>query len=235
MLSPEKNDVDISRLFAWGNKFSLKTNTSPMDIFIRLVGDMDLNRARVYALRQSADLRKKLKDETSDEHSAYIMDKNAITKAQLVNTILVLKIREHGRLANDEVKVKPPKELKSEATLEEQEKFQKEVDDYGNKYRKEIEKKITALSATERVRLEPLDFDVIFNEYLTIITDEMCENEMYAKFREACAFYGTFKDENYKYRLFSSIEEFNNLPTDTKTELIGFYESIEIGTDELKK
>jgi hypothetical protein len=235
MLSPEKNDVDISKLFAWGKKFSLNTNSAPLDIYVRLVGDMDLNRARVYALRYSSELRSKLRKEDSDERMAYIMDRDSVTKPQLVNTILLIKIREFGRIATDEVKIKPPKELHSGASLEDQEKFQKEVDDYGNKYKKKIEEKISSLSNSERERLNSLDDKDLYNEYLALVTDDLCENEMYARFREACAYYGSYKDENYKERLFSSLMDFSNLPTNTKSDVIGFYESLEIGTEELKK
>ena len=70
----EKSDINISTLFNWGKKFSLvdKNNTEIYEVYIRLVGDAEYGRSRVYALRKSSELRKKLNNLESDERIAFI-------------------------------------------------------------------------------------------------------------------------------------------------------------------
>src|SRR5574339_958829 len=98
----EKQDVDISKIFQWGRVFEVidptKDDESLAFVYMKLLGDADLGRARVYALRKRAELRRKLKDENSDERIAWVRSIDEVTNEDLINLIIIFSGRD---IAND--------------------------------------------------------------------------------------------------------------------------------------
>jgi hypothetical protein len=236
MLSPELNDLDISKLFHWGDSFVIKDrdNKDALITFIRIVGDAELNRARVFALRKSAELRRKLKDLTTDERLAFIPEKDSFTKDSLLDSIIIYKMGDMTRDAVKEVKVKLPKEPASDASLEDQEKYQAVVDEFPKKREEEIKKYVEKKVESEKKKLDSKTEDELYKEYETVLIKQYCDNEMILKFREICAYFGSYKDAEYKERVFSNFEEFENLPKEIKDQFIDDYSSLEISSEELK-
>lgn len=232
----EKGDVDISRLFHWGKEFEIidRFGKKIMDVYLRLVGDAELNRSRVFAIRKSSELRKKLKNKDSEERLVYIQDISD-DKDRLIDMITVLRIRDFTQEANKEIMLSLPKEPKSDSPLEEIEKYQQEVDTYSEKRMEQVQEyvqnKLKELG--EGLKKESLEW--LTNEYERILINELCEQEMIRKFRESCAYLGAFRDENYKFRLFESFDDFDNLPTEVKEQFLNHYSGLEINIDELKK
>lgn len=230
----ETNDVDISKLFHWGDKFELsdKYGNPVLTVHMRLVGDAELNRSRVFAIRKSAELRKKLKDINSEEYMAFIQD---VEDDGLIDLILMFKVREFTQQASRMIKPKLPKEPKSDADLEDLERYQEEVDTYADRRFKEIAEEVERMSNDARKLLEKESVEWLRKEYKRLLINEFCEQEMVQRFKESCAFYGTFKDADYKVRLFESFEQFDNLPSEIKTQLLDNYSMLEINIDSLKK
>ncbi len=233
----DKNDVSIEELFNWGKIFVLTNANGDVEktVYIRLAGDADINRARVYALRKSAELRRKLREPDTDERFAFIQDKDLLDKTRLISILVGLSIREVTRKAIKEVKLPTIKEPKSDASLEEFEKFQLALDAYGEKRDKEVRKLIEKELTKYKTRLEKLELDVLYDSYISEITNELCEQEMMSSFREMCTFFGTYKDPEFSERLFSEFEKFANLETSLKQQFLEAYQSLEIGTEDLKK
>lgn len=234
----EKNDVDISKLFYYGDKFDIldKAEKKVMTVYIRLVGDAELNQARVFALRSSADLRSKLKDKSSDERRAFIPENyDDLSNEDIINLIVLYSTQD---ITNDVIKnteIPIPKEPKSDASLEEQEEYQRLVDAYPlyrvTKIREEVNLKIESLKET----LSKKSKDELVVEYERVIIVTLCQQEMLTKFREMSTYFGCFKDKNYKTRLFSSFESFSNILPEIKQQLMDNYISLEVSNDELKK
>lgn len=233
----EKSDVDISKLFHFGDKFTIKDKfgKKALDIYLRLVGDEDLNKARVFAIRKSAELRKELKNTNSDIYMAFIPDFSELTKEMLIEMQLGLSVGRFTREAVKEVDLPYPKEIDTEASLEEQEIYQREIDDYPIKRNKLIQDYLDKLINTERERLTTLSKETIEKEYENLLINELCEQEMLTRFREICVYFGTYRDREYTKRLFKSYEEFSNLLSYIKDQFINYYIGLEIGADELKK
>lgn len=233
----EKNDVDITQLFSWGKHFELKDafDNVVSNVYIRLIGDADINRSKVLALRESAELRRKLRDKDSDERLAYILDKDLLDREQLLSLNIMLSNREIAQKAYREVSIPYPIEPKSDAKLEEFEKFQKEVDEYPAKKQaaisKFIENEITALLA----KLKKQTDEDLYKSYEASAINELCEERMLRTFRESSTYFACYKDEAYKERYFGSLEDFRNLDTDIKNQFIEAYQSLEIPAEELKK
>lgn len=233
----ERNDVDVSKLFQWHNEFNLSipTATQPIKIYMRLVGDAELNRARVYAVRKSAELRRKFKDEDSDEYFAFIEDIDLIDKEQLV-AFVVLQETQHLYIeASKEVTVKKPKELSSDASLEEQEIFQAEVDAYPVKVHQAVTEYIRKKIEKYEKEVRAKSKEELYEIYKKMLIDSVCENQMYASFKDMCVYFSVYSDKEMTKRLFDTFEEFDNLPTVVKQNLHTYYDTLELGYDELKK
>lgn len=235
-LSPEKNDVDISSLFYYRKPVQiLDKNAEPVTFYMRLVGDAELQRARVMALRDSRKLRDALKDPNSDEHLAYIPSVEDIEKDKLIEVITLSKIKEVSIKVMDEIEIPFPTEPSSDATLEEQEEYQKQVDEYPAKREKLLQAEIIKRTGEEKKKLQKQNLEDLKKEYLLSLRNELCEMTLTASFYNHIVFFSLYKDKNYKTRLFTDYEEYENLPAEIKEELLEEYKSLELGTDELKK
>ena len=231
----EKNEVNIEKLFGWGKEFQLDLGDESIPVYVRLVGDADWNKARVKALRASSELRKKLRSPDSDEAIAFLPDYDSVEKDRLVDLLLAINIRNLTDKVTSEIVLKIPVEPKSDATLEEQEKYQEEIDGYPTKRKDEIEKRLNLELDKERKKLEKLSKDVLQKEYTATLVNSMCELEMGKTFYDYCTYYGTFKDNTYKDYLFETFDDFLNSKTSVKEQLVSFYRSMELGISELKK
>ena len=234
----EKNDVDISRLFYYGNKFDILGLNKQviMSIYIRLVGDAELNKARVFALRSSMEMRNQLKDKNSELHKAFIMDSYSdIEKDDLIQLIINYTSSSIARDSIDDVKLPLPVEPKSDADLEEQEEYQKAVDDYPLKRFALIREKIEQKTEEKKHELSQKTHEELEKEYVATMIASMCEQEMINKFKAMCAYLGTYKDSKYKTKLFTSYEDFDNILPEIKQQIIDSYSSLEMSSDELKK
>jgi hypothetical protein len=236
-LSIEKNDVDLSKLFHWSEKYVItdRYGNDTLTVFMRLVGDAELNRARVQAIRASKDLRLKLKTKDSDERVVFIPDLEDVSREQLLELILILRIREFTQQALKEVSIPVPTEPHSEATLEMQEKYQTEVDEYDTTRNTKIKDITTAKVENFRLVIEQWSDETLAKEYEKNVIADLCEQEMIKKFKEFCVFFGSFKDEEHTISLFEDFYEFDNLPTEVKQQFLENYQQLEISIDFLKR
>lgn len=233
----EKNDVDISKLFHWSKKFLVEDESGNTvgEFYMRLLGDADNARAKVHSIRRSADLRAKLRDESSDEYVVTFSNIETLEKERLVQLLLVFNLRPISQKALKEVKVKLPKQPRSDASTEDMEKYQKEVDlypirreealkEFMEKESKKLEKEYLKLSEQELV-----------SKVKTAMINDLCEDELLKTYREMAAYLGTFRDEQLKEQLFESIDSFRNLPSYIKAQFVNAYQSLEMSGEELKK
>lgn len=231
----EHNDVDISPLFKWSKEFEIVSSRGTAPVYMRILGDADINRARVAALRNSAELRRKLRIEDSDERLAFIKDSSELETDMIISIITVFSMRELTEKAMKNVKVKPPKAPRSDSKTSVHEKYQAEIDAYPEKRQKEIksylEKEITDL----KTKLSAESKDNLYKRYLNTMIDELCEQELLKTFKEWCCYLGSYSDEDLTLRLFESFDDFANLEPDLKQQFLKEYSSIELHGDDLKK
>lgn len=236
-MNPEKNDVDVSKLFNWGKVFIIESSEGQEEgvVFMKLLGDADVNRARVFALRKSAELRRKLMDLDSDERITLIRDFNDIEPQDIINYILIFSMREISNQAAREVNVPSPKMPKSNAKLEKLEKYQKEVDEYPEKRKEAINKYIKNEVDKIKEYLATESKETLYKKYVTLLVDEFCEREALRAYSDMEVYLGCFKDDDYKVKFFDSFEQYDNLDSRLKSQFREAYDKIGVGMDELKK
>lgn len=234
----EKNDVDINKVFGWGRVFEVVDPTDESIVtlvYMKLLGDADLGRARVHALRKSSELRRKLKDEDSDERVAYIRSIDEVSEVDLINLITVFSGREISQNAKDKVKLPAPKPPKSNASLSKMEKFQQDVDEYPEKRRKLISDAVEKEVDNLRKSLISQPKEDLYKQYVRLLVDEFCEREALVAFENMQVFLGCYTDDTYKIKFFSDFEEYDNLEPTVKAQFKDAYRSIDIELSELKK
>lgn len=234
---PERNDINISKLFNWGKYFEIFDNKNILitGYYHRLPTDEEVNKARVYALRKSAELRKKLRDTTSDERVAFIGEKEFLSKEQITEAVIFYKTQQIVTQAYSDIDFPFPKEPKSDSTLEEQENYQLEVDTYIERRDKFIKDKVNKAVDLEKEGLISKPLDELYTLYEELVIDSACQKEMISRYRDYCIFSGSFSDEKYKEKLFTSLEEVNELPETIKKQFLTNYLSLDIDMEELKK
>lgn len=239
MKSIDRNDVSISKLFNWGKKLDIKDSVGKdikdLSYYIRVVGDSELNRARVFSLRKSAELRKKLRTKNTDEHIAYIPDFTNLDSETILETIIAYSVKDISSIASRNLNLNLPTEPDTEASLEEHERYQQKIDDWPEERHKLILKEIDKEVEKERKRLSKVSKKNLEKMYEKYIINNLCETEMYSKFTEMCTFFGSYVDSKYKKRAFKNVEEFNNLPSHIKEQFINMYMSLDILSNDLKK
>lgn len=233
----EKNDISISKLFQWRGKLKVynRFNKEVLTAYVRLVGDAEANRARVFALRKSAELRKKLRDLNSDERLAYIPDVSVLDKDTLIEVMVLFRTKELTLDAIKEVNLPVPKEPDSDASLEEQEEYQRLVDEYPSKREEVIKEQVNKKLDKERQILSEKTIEELYKSYEIQLINQLCEDEMLRRYREMCVYFGSYKDKNYSERLFNSFDEFDNLPSEIKEQFMDFYLALDLSGEDLKK
>jgi len=237
MSQVEKNDVNINKLFSWGRVFEITGKNDEVEalVYMRLLGDADINKARVFAVRKSAELRKKLHDPDSDDHVTTIRDITTMTEADMVNYIVMFSMRDIKNEALRTVKVKKPKEPKSDAALEDTEKFQAEVDSYPDKVRAAMEEYMKKGIEKLKKLLYKKSVDELYEQYKKFLIDEMCEMTATRAFKDMEIYLGCYKDDEYSELFFDNFGQYENLPTEVKLNFRSAYEKLNFPMDELKK
>lgn len=237
LIDIEKNDVDISQLFTYKKEITLLVpgTTDEITLHQRIIGDSDNNKARVYALRESGKLRENLRNTKWEDRSAYLPSVDNLKKDDIVDLVLSLSIQEITLDAINKVDVPEPKEPKGDASLEDQEKHQKEVDAYKDKFNKAVNELLSTKLEERRKELNKNLKDDLIRTYETTVIDQLCQKRFLECYIEMCTFYGTYSDSGFTKRSFNAFEDFQNSPTQLKSRLMDGYSDLQVGGAALKK
>lgn len=233
----EKNDVDIAELFRWNKEIEIQDvfTQSKVKFYMRLLGDADLGKARVYGYRKSAELRRKLKNIDSDERVALLAELADFGEADIIlRTIEILRVPEIYQSALKNVDVKEPKEP-AEDDLQTWEEYQAEVDSYSERFRDAVDKEAERLRHEDSKVLKKKTKEELYAIYENEVIGKVCQEEMNNAFYDMAIYLATFKDEKFKNLAFKSFDSYNNVHPTLKSRLKEEYQSLELGIDVLKK
>ncbi|HEC63700.1 hypothetical protein LCGC14_0482920 [marine sediment metagenome] len=233
----ERNDVDLTKLFKWSTEIEIQDEkgNSVTSVFMRLVGDSELNQARIFGLRESAKLRRALKTLGTTERDAFVSDLELREPEFIAKTVTILSLNSLSTDARRNVIISLPIDLPSDASSEELEEYQETVDNFPLEYAKKVEEEITKLAAEMEEKLLKLSDDELQDSYEEALINNLCSTRMTNKFLDMCIFLGTFSDIDMKERKFSSLEEYENLATEVKDQLTYAYNTLDMPIEKLKK
>jgi len=234
----EKNDVDIAELFKWNKEVEIEDAVSGLKVkfYMRLLGDADLGKARVFAYRKSAELRRKLKDPNSDERVSLLVELEDFSdnKEVIINSILILRMQDLYQDAIRSVNLPEPKEPSKE-DLEKWEEYQKEVDEYPQRYKEAVTKEAEKIREEDMKELSLKSIDELYKTYESEVIGKLCQEEMNDNFYNMTIYLSTFRDKNFKVSAFKNFENYDNAHRNLKAKLKEEYRKLELGIETLKK
>ncbi len=233
----EKSDVDLSRLFMWQAEVPVLSSTGEevTKVHMRVIGDKDLSRARVFSLRESAELRKLLKTDGTDEYIAFISSLDFTEPENIVIGIKLLLMQDIVGEARKNAIVKYPKEPDTDAPLEEHEEYQKKVDEFPDKYDGLVGKESEKIMKREEKRFKKQSLKEQKKEYTDLMINYICQTEINKRFLDMCVYFSTYKDEKFKVQAFENFDEYDNSSGELKDQLRDSYEQLDMGMGEIKK
>lgn len=227
----------IEELFRWRGEVEIKDTEGDVveTLYQRVVGDADIQRARLEALKASKLMRKALRDKTSDEAIIHLPLEDEYTQEELITLIIFSKyaiFRQQAEFRQQEKKVKEPK---SDATLEEQEDYIEKLEKAKEEYEEKVSDDVKKQSEVLEAELKEKSQEELFEMYIKEHAEITCRLRMIEVFDEFATFYGTYADSKYKTRRFDSIETFRDLAPRIKNQLMTNYKNLELGLSEVKK
>lgn len=238
LIDIEKNDVDISQLFAYKKNIALLVpgdEEREVTFFQRVVGDAEVGQARTAALRTSAEMRAKLRDTKWKDRIIYIPKLTKLKKEDIIDLVLSLSIQELTVQAINKIEVKLPIELSGEATLEDQERYQEEVDAYPDKFQEAVATSLDNSLKGYRRDLNKVTKDELIKNYEAVMINQHASEKFTETYQELVTYLGTYNSKDYVERSFKSLEHFQNAPSMLKQTLIAHYTELEVSASTLKK
>ena len=236
-LGLEKNDIDISKLFNYTQEVVVEGNGKTVTFYQKVVGDADVNRARVYALRESNKLRENLRNPDWEDRIGYITDLSGESKASVVEFIINLERGELTRKAFTQAKdtMKLPVAPPSGASLEKQEEYQKEIDNHFDNIAEIASPILSKLISEKTKKYSEISIEALRDTYEVVAITLLTDNLFMTSFQEMTTFLGTFADAEHITLAYASIKELQNELTSLKKLLLEEYSNLDLSSTDLKK
>lgn len=229
---------DIKKLFLYEQVLEIKEGSKVVGkVHQRILTDANVERARREALRESASLRKKLKDKDSDEYNIFIAAIFEAEQEEIIAGIVVAETRGLREEAHQRARREVTFPEKPETTdLEEQEEYQTKLDSFNNDLIKKTFEFLTELMAErgEELKKEE-DVGKLRKIYISSVLNNLCAAKMLEIYQLWAAHLGTYKDKKCSKRLFGTFEEFRDTAAELQQQLIDGYFSLELDKVTLKK
>lgn len=231
-------EQDIKRLFLYKGELEIKEGDEVIGkVYQRILNNADVERARRESLRESAKLRKRLKDSESDDYMIFIAPLLDMGKEGMVGGIVASELRVIREEAYQEAQREIPLPSRPEEdSLEKLEEYQESMDSYNARI---LEKTVELLAKKSKEKISKLekeeDVEKLKRIYESVLIKNLCSNKMFDIYQLWSAYLGTYKDEECKKRLFDSFDDFSNTATELQRQLIDGYFMLEIDKLTLKK
>lgn len=242
--------LKISQLLKWKTSVILldknsmpitDDNKKPIEVWLRVIGDDDLDAAHRAARIKSAEIRKELRNRDSQQFKDRIAPVLEATKEDCVEVLktyrstnlaaeAAAKIMREELPEIDEVALEP-----DAPTLEEMEKLDNLIYQQEERYQKQIAEYIEARTVVIVAELEEKTLEELQEMVKTEISGIIALNVFYETLSAEKIFRGAFTDKECKIKAFDSIEDY--LVTDAliKDQLTDAYTKLEFSPDEIKK
>ncbi len=231
--------MDISKLFRWTAKVILKdldgmplrdANGEPVWVYIRIVGDNDLDTIRKYALKESRKARKAF----TEDIDYYLPDLGSLKKEELISLILLGEMTEIYKQAERDTEINYPS-AKDSLTLEQEEELSEKLETYFDRLHEAVLKNTNKLLEERRQHYNLRELEFLLPLAQKRYIDKMAEVEMSRAHNDGILRYAIFKDEEFSIPAFTSFEEAANASAHLKGQLIEAYTKLSLKDTELKK
>lgn len=232
----EQRDL-INKLFSWTHALDLKNaqNEVVMRVYQRLVGDLDIQKARMAALRFSRELRLKLRNAESDEYVALVQPVEDLDRDAMITLLLVDSVDEIRQNIDRNYYFAEPKEPDEYASTEEHEEYAAKWASWEADREKDYSTKLVSEMDNLKAKLELRSDADLLAQAKHMRIEALCEQELKTRFIEMCVVLGTYSDEEFKKRLFDGYQDYAGQHDSLKSQLLAGYAELEMSTIGLKE
>ena len=239
----------LTELLRWKKKVILidsqgevlrDTKGKPVEVWIRILGDEDQQMAYKMARIRSAVKRALLRNPDTVDYKDEILP---IMEADVDICKELVKVSKRTEYTTDALAnvVRPelPKmeEIAIDAdapSLEEQEKLDKLTEEVEEEYQKAIVDYIDTRMAELETHLNSIDADEIRSEAMYETSNALALNAFMTEVAEEKTWRAVYLDEKCSQRAFDGVDDFRELPSIPKTQLIEAYDALEMSPDDIK-
>jgi hypothetical protein len=212
----------------------------PVVVYLRLIGDDDLEKSHKLARLSSSEIRAQLRDPATDlyrDRVAPIIDESRETCIEIIKSARASNLDAEARSAVERPNLPDIEEFAIDPdapTLEEQEKLDAESEALEAKYQEDIKDYIAVKTNQIADELSQLSDEEISAQAAIEIVNITALAEFFNELMVQKIVRGAYTDKTYKEKAFDSFEEFRNSDKWIKDQLINGYLKLEIDPDQLK-
>lgn len=235
--------VSLTDLFLYKKEVEILNPTTGKPVkkvWVRVLGDYDLNQAYKASRIASANKRKALRDPESDDYKDEVLGINDLpreTHIELIKTARMNNFISEAQSAVERPELPELEEIAVDpdaANLEDLEKLDSAEDKVEKLYKEKLQEYVDAKTLELTKTLEALPD----NELLKLAQVEVSNVIPFSVFMEELSNYkvlfGTFQDKACKSHEFVSKEDYQNLPRPIKDQLITAISELEISGEDIK-
>jgi hypothetical protein len=238
-------DTGLSNLFRFKEELTIlnpKTGKPTKNkVWIRLLGDDDIKKSYEAARVASAERRAVLRNQESEERRAVLAQLSDLSQESLRE--LIVAEAENGFIGQAPVIVERQnlpeiEEVAAEPdapTLEEQEILDKQTAEQDKVFLDSITEYVETKKAELDAELDTFTDEQIFERATKTIENIQPLQAFAEELADQKGFRGTYLDKECKIKGFKDIQDFKNSHTSLKQQIIAKYESLEMGTEDIKE
>jgi hypothetical protein len=218
----------------------IERDGKPVEVFLRVLGDHDLEEAYKASRAASARVRKAMRDKDSDDYLSGVSILEEADRDSCYNIIQAAASNDFASLATANVPRPDLPKLEEVAldpdapTLEEQEKLDKMIEDTEDGYIKAVTAYRDSRMAELRSILEHMSDEELRARTIEDMGSIRALEAFIKELREQKTFRAAYMDGKFKERAFDSIAEFRSLSPFIKEQIEKAYASLELNPDDIK-
>lgn len=209
-------------------------------VWIRIIGDDDLNECYKLARLRSSEIRRKLRKEDTTEYKDELSMIDDATKEELIE---VIKASRQSQFSADAIsQVERPDEIEiaeialdpDAASLEELELLDEKNNQQDKDYNKALDDYIEARTTALVSELENSDLDTLKKLAKEETINVIALTTFFTELQAEKVWRAVYEDKELNIRAFQNREEYNESAATIKNQLIGAYTQLEISPEEIK-
>jgi hypothetical protein len=231
--------MDIAKLFKWKTAYTIlgASGTPVLDdtgveitVYIRVIGDNDLDEAKKYALRESKKLRTQYREHPED----ILPDVDSLTQSELAALVVLNEASYLYKQAERDTTIPYPNSMDS-LHIEDEEVFLEKLDSYFEDLVAAIDEKAQKLFTDRKTYYETLSLDVLQARAKNTYIDRLIEADLVKLYNDAILYYAIYYDEACTEKVFKDIPEVRNSSKVLKEQLYTEYSKLVLTDTDLKK
>jgi hypothetical protein len=231
--------MDISKLFKWKKEYTivgvngeplLNSEGEEIRVYLRVIGDNDLDRARKYALQQT----RKLRASYQKDSAQVLPDFDEFSVEELATLIVLNEASTIYKEAERETTIKFPTN-KDTFDIEDAENYVKERDEYFENLVVKVDEEAQKLLNQRMEYYKNLSHEDLKSRAEKSYINKIIEGDLSKLSNDAILYFSVYEDEECTKKIFESIDDVRNAAPMLKEQLYTEYSKLVLTDLDLKK